>query len=127
MKVTLYGTFPVLFINFFTLSDLPGSFCLCNSSTFCRCNQVVCTAAWQTEGWVGEGSDNDKSKQTKGGSQEEIACLPEMCDSCCWKRGCKLENETIQEALWNRWIGTLASPSDFPVESLPLSPPDLSF
>lgn len=77
-------------------------------------------------GWGG-GSDNDKSEQTKGGSQEEIACLPEMCDSCCWKRGRKLENETIQEALRNRWIGTLAPPPDFPVESLPLSPPDLSF
>lgn len=76
---------------------------------------------------LGGGSDNDKSEQTKGGSQEEIACLPEMCDSCCWKRGRKLENETIQEALRNRWIGTLAPPPDFPVESLPLSPPDLSF
>lgn len=65
-------------------------------------------------GLVRGGSDNDKSEQTKGGSREETACLPEVCDSCCWKPGRKLENERIQEAPGNRWIGTPGPAAGFP-------------
>lgn len=88
--------------------------------------RVVCTASLGDR----RGSDNDKSQQTEGTSQQEIAYLPEMCDSRGSKRGHKLQNEMIQEAHWNRWNGThgpgrrLSPCRGSPVERLLLSPPD---